>query len=120
MQESLIAAVMVVLVSLASCRGEEGPAGKQGPTGPQGQTGPAGQTGAPAPKVNAVQLCPGVEPTYPTVFPEVAFCIDGVLYGTYNANTSYQYLAALPDGAYTSDGQGAPCSFTIAGCTVTY
>jgi hypothetical protein len=97
--------------------GARGEQGQQGNQGPQGNAGANGQDATP---VVPVQLCPNVTPTYASVFPEYALCISGHLYGTYNQKTSYQYLAELPDGAYSSDGQGAACSFTITGCTIAY
>lgn len=91
-----------------------GAVGGVGPAGPSGPQGPVGTVIVP------VQLCPNVAPIYASIFPEYALCIDGALYGTYNQNTSYQYLAELPDGTYSSNGQGAACSLTITGCVVTY
>lgn len=88
-----------------------------GDQGPQGVQGLPGQDITP---VVPVQLCPNVTPTYASVFPEFALCIAGHLYGSFNNNMSYQYFSELPDGAYTSSGQGAACSLTITGCTITY
>lgn len=87
-----------------------------GQDGLQGLAGEAGQNATP---ITAIQLCPNVAPVYPSVFPEAVLCVAGHLYGTYNGNTSYQYFAELPDGAYTSSGQGSVCSFSISGCQVT-
>lgn len=104
-------------------QGSQGQQGETGATGLQGQTGAPGAAGAngqDATPVTVVQFCPNVTPVYPTTFPEVAFCLNGTLYGILNNNEAYQYLTELPDGAYSSDGQGAPCSFTISGCEVTY
>jgi hypothetical protein len=103
--------------SLVSCPDGTETLIANGETGPQG---PAGLPGAAGTVITPVQLCPNVSPTYASVFPEYAICLDGVLYGTYNGNTAYQYLAALPNGAYSSDGQGAACSFTITGCVISY
>lgn len=94
-----------------------GAVGGAGPTGPQGVQG---QPGTPGTKVVPIQLCPNVKPTYASVFPEFALCINGALYGTFNNNTSYQYLSELPNGVYSSNGQGAACSMTITGCLITY
>jgi hypothetical protein len=119
--ETLLVVVMVGLV--CACTGKPGQTGSQGPQGPVGPSGPSGvegPKGADGSSIVPVQFCPNVQPVYPAVFPEFALCINGALYGTYNQNTGYQYLALLPDGAYSSDGQGAACSFTITGCTVTY
>lgn len=121
MQEVLL--VLLFVAALSSCTGKTGSTGSQGPQGPVGAPGSAGVEGPKGQDGNGivpVQLCPGVAPVYPTVFPEYALCINGALYGTYNQNTAYQYLAQLPNGAYNSDGQGALCSFTITGCDITY
>lgn len=95
--------------------GEQGANGVQGAVGPQGQQGLAGLDGVLG---EPVQLCSGPTPTYPSIFPEVAFCIDGHLYGSMNNNSSYQYISELPDGAYSSNGQGANCNMVISGCIV--
>ena len=87
---------------------------------PQGAQGPAGQTGAPGvdtSPISVVQLCTSCVPTYPSVFAEVAYCIDGSLYATYSANGGF--TTEIPPGAYSSDGVGCSCSFTVeAGCIV--
>lgn len=83
--------------------------------GPQGFAGHDGQDVTP---VTIVQFCGGADTG--GTFPERAFCLSGHLYGTLNNNATYQYLTLLHDGAYSSNGQGAACSFTITGCEVTY
>ena len=88
--------------------------------GTNGLQGAAGVAGAAGTVITVVQFCPGVTPSYPSTFPEVAFCIGGTLYGILNNNEAYQYLTSLPNGRYGSEGQGAPCSFNISGCNVTY
>lgn len=122
-------AFLAALILLTLCRcsndsigheGAQGPVGAQGERGETGERGSDGSNGQDAAPILPIQLCPNVAPTYASVFPEVALCISGHLYGTYNGNTSYQYLAMLPDGAYSSNGQGAACSFTISGCDLSY
>lgn len=119
-------AVRLTIGSLITCPDgsatfiADGSKGDTGNRGATGQQGAPGMPGSPGTVVTPIQLCPNVTPTYATVFPEVALCLGGNLYGTFNNNTSYQYLAELPDGAYSSNGQGAACSFTITGCVVSY
>lgn len=91
-----------------------------GSQGLQGERGAPGQNGTDATPITIVQLCPNVVPTYAGVFPEVAVCLGGHLFGTYNGNTAYQYFSELPDGAYSSSGQGAACTFTLTGCEISY
>lgn len=93
--------------------GSPGVTGPKGDTGPTGGTGPQGPTGAPgsnAAAVTIVQFCPGV-PSYPSVFIEIGFCLNGQVYGTYSANGGFSTL--LPPGAYTSNGIGSRCDFTL-------
>ena len=69
--------------------------------------------------ITPIQLCPNVKPTYPTTFPEVAFCIDDTLYAVYSANDGF--LTSLPLGAYTSNAIGSACNFVVgANCSITY
>lgn len=84
--------------------------------GPTGGTGGQGPTGTSGTIITIVQLCPGFVPSYPNVFPEVAECINGKLYGVYSANGGF--LSALPSGTYSSNGIGASCNLTIKGCNV--
>lgn len=84
--------------------------------GPQGPQGVAGPTGPASGFTGTVQLCPG-EPTYPSVFPEQALCINNELYGVYSINDGV--LVKLPPGRYSSNSVGSRCSFTILGnCVV--
>lgn len=89
--------------------------GPKGDTGDPGQSivGPAGQDAA---SVTVVQLCHGTA-HYPTVFPEVAFCIGGKLYATYSANGGFS--TELTPGAYSSHAIGSSCSFVVqSNCVV--
>ena len=64
-----------------------------------------------------VQFCPNVMPSYPTIFPEVGFCIAGSIYAVYSANDGF--LTELPPGAYNSNAIGSDCNFTIlSGCVI--
>ena len=69
--------------------------------------------------VDTVQFCPGYEAVYPQVFPEDGICINGSLYAILDQSNGYDYLTALPAGAYTSEATGAACDFTVvSGCTI--
>lgn len=114
---------ILLLVTAVSCgslkgdRGEAGPAGSPGVAGVDGQDGINGQDGQDAIPVTVVQLCPGTT-VYPSTFVEVAFCIDGELYGTYSANGGFS--TKLVPGAYSSNAIGSSCNFTVsANCVVT-
>lgn len=61
--------------------------------------------------ITPVQFCPNVTPTYPTTFPEVAFCIQGNLYAVYSANDGF--LTLIPPGVYSSNAVGSSCTFTV-------
>jgi hypothetical protein len=99
---------------LPGSQGPQGVAGQTGPVGPQGEVGPQGVAGT---SVSFDQLCPGFVPTYPTIFPEYAECVNGVLYGVYGENGGF--WAELPPGTYSSDGINASCDLTIgADCSV--
>ena len=99
---------------LPGSSGPQGPMGAVGPVGPQGEVGPQGLTGT---SVYFEQLCPNFVPTYPTIFPEYAECVNGVLYGVYSANGGF--WATLPPGTYSSDGINASCNLTIkANCVI--
>lgn len=65
-----------------------------------------------------VQLCPNNgTTTYASTFNEVAFCFNDKLYGVYSANDGF--MSELPPGAYTSNGIGSSCTFTIGtNCSV--
>lgn len=105
--------LIMMLLFLSAC----GPATTilQAIPGPQG---PKGDPGAPGTVVTPIQLCAGFTPTYPSSFPEYAFCIGDKLYGVYSTNGGF--MAELPPGNYRSDGVGASCVFTIEPhCVVT-
>ena len=87
--------------------GQIGPAGPQGPAGQNGTNGINGSNGS---SVTWVQFCPG-SPAYPYVFPEGGLCVDGNLYAVYSANDGF--LTLITPGAYTSDGIGSSCNFTV-------
>lgn len=126
-----ISLMVVMLLSAASCGrgpiGPAGPAGSNGTNGTSGLSGSAGATGATGQQgqpgidssgVTVVQLCVDCVPVYPSVFAEIAFCIQGNLYGTYSANGGFSAL--LTPGAYNSDGINCSCTFIInPNCVVT-
>lgn len=92
--------------------GAPGLTGGTGATGQPGASGPTGADGTPGSTISLIQLCASsFVPTYPSVFPEYALCLEGQLYGVYSANGGF--LALLPPGQYSSDGINASCTFTI-------
>lgn len=94
----------------------QGPVGPTGETGSPGEAGINGTNGSDATPVYAVQLCPGT-PSYPTLFPECAFCVQGFLYATFSANGGFTTL--LLPGRYSSNAVGSACSFTVvSGCEI--
>lgn len=58
----------------------------------------------------AIQFCKAVS-NYPTVFPELGFCIDHNLYAVYSANNGF--LVLVPPGVYDSNAIGSSCTFTV-------
>lgn len=121
--------VFALLIVVAACGknydaipGPMGPTGANGAAGPAGDTGGVGPQGAPgqsgtdAESVTVVQLCSGA-PTYGSVYPEVAFCIQGRLYATYSANGGFSTY--LSPGSYNSNAVGSSCSFAVLeGCEI--
>lgn len=92
--------------------------GRNGENGTQGAPGAVGPNGTPAPPTTLVQLCPGA-PAYSTTYIENAICLQGQLYGVYSANGGF--LTLLTPGAYTSNGIGSSCNFTVGlNCAISY
>lgn len=97
--------------------GAQGPSGAQGASGSDGQQGTQGppgvdgQNGTNATPVTPIQFCPGVTPTYPSVFAEYGICLGGQLYGVYSTNGGF--LALLPPGTYNSNAVGSNCNFVV-------
>lgn len=87
--------------------GQDGAPGRDGAVGPQGPAGAAGADGQPA---RVVELCPGAT-VYPTVFVEVALCINNRLYGVYSSLGGF--LTELPPGNYSSNAIGSACNLTV-------
>lgn len=118
MKRSLTAlALLLALISCKAFKGDPGSAGAPGAQGPAGDRGPTGEPGQDATGVSVVALCPG-STVYPSTFVEVAFCIDGRLYGTYSANGGFS--TELVPGAYLSNAIGSSCNFSVlANCEVT-
>lgn len=107
-------ALLGLLLLFTACG--PGPVGPAGPQGPAGERGPKGDTGDVIDEVQVIRLCPGT-PSYPSVFIEVAFCIDGKLYATYSANGGFS--TELTPGAYHSNAIGSSCNFTVEpGCVI--
>ena len=65
-----------------------------------------------------VQFCTGnAVQSYPNVFNEIGFCINGSIYAVYSANGGF--LSQMLPGGYSSDGINSSCSFTIgANCAI--
>lgn len=102
----------------AGSDGTNGNDGHDGATGPAGLVGPQGPAGLAGTQFTFVQLCPGA-PSYPHVFIELAMCVNGDLYGVYSANGGF--YTYFPPGAYSSAGIGSACNLTIhANCTITH
>lgn len=82
----------------------------------KGDPGPAGSPGLNASSMTIVQLCHGTA-TYPSVFIEIALCLDNRLYAVYSIPGAF--LTYLPPGGYTSIGIGSSCDFrVVAGCVI--
>lgn len=95
--------------------GNDGTPGLRGPTGAQGPNGDIGTPGADGKdgtKLTVVQFCLGTE-HYPSVFPEVGFCIDNKLYGVFWMNNN-AFMGEIPPGAYSSTSTSLACTFTVA------
>lgn len=104
--------LITTVLFLAGC-------GHQGSVGANGAQGIQGNTGAQGPAPTMIQFCPGFTPTYPSVFPEVALCVNGSLYAILDPSNSVDYLTLIPPGAYSSTATGASCSFTVlANCQI--
>lgn len=118
---SWLTMMVCLLVGAQGC-GKPGPQGAQGPsgvsvTGPRGQQGIPGTNGVDASPFYPIQLCSSCTAHYPDIFPEVAFCYQGNLYGTYSANGGFS--SSLPVGTYNSNGINCSCTVTIsANCQV--
>jgi len=133
--------VLFLALGLCACPGPQGPSGLNGSSctvtmvpnssvTPNGGAlmsctdgtqalilnGSNGTNGTNGTVITPVQLCKNPVTTYSNTFAEVAFCINGKLYGVYSANDGF--LSPLPNGTYSSDGINASCTFTITGCTV--
>lgn len=85
--------------------------GTDGTNGTNGSNGSNGTNGTNGTVVEPIQFCTGFTQTYPSVFAECGFCINGIMYGVYSANDGF--LAELPPGTYSSDGINSSCTFTI-------
>jgi hypothetical protein len=60
--------------------------------------------------ITPIQFCPNPT-TYPTTFSEIAFCINGNLWGVYSQNGGF--LTEIIPGTYSSDGVNSSCTFTV-------
>lgn len=105
---------LILLLGIAGCM----PPGLDGRNGNDGATGAPGRDGVDAVPVRVVQLCPGTT-NYPTVFVEIALCIENELWGVYSANGGF--LTKLPPGAYQSNAIGSACNLTVlSNCEVNH
>lgn len=86
--------------------------------GPAGKDGVNGKDGAPGTQITVVQLCPNNnQTTYPSIFSEVAFCIQGKLYAVYSQNGGFD--SEIPPGTYSSNGINSSCTFKVlSNCVV--
>jgi hypothetical protein len=125
--------LLLLMISISACKGNQGSAGPQGPvgipgeTGPQGAIGPTGASGANGINgangsngtiITVVQFCPGVDPSYPSTFPEVGLCINNNIYAVYSANDGF--LTLITPGLYESNAVGSSCTFTVGdNCEIT-
>lgn len=133
MYNNLFLLMFIAIINIGCGRGPEGAPGSVGRNGAQGEAGVQGiqglqgtpgvngingTNGVDATPVTVVQLCPGVT-TYPSVFSEVAFCIQGKLYATYSAHDGFS--TEIPPGAYSSNGINSSCTFTVQlNCVVSH
>lgn len=76
-----------------------------------GSNGVDGQAGYPGTVLTPVQFCQGFQQSYPNVFAESGFLINGVMWGVYSDHGGF--MAELPPGTYSSNGINASCTFTI-------
>jgi hypothetical protein len=122
--------LLLLMISISACKGNQGSVGPQGPvgipgeTGPQGAIGPAGTNGINGANgsngtvITVVQFCPGVDPSYPSTFPEVGLCINNNIYAVYSANDGF--LTLITPGLYESNAVGSSCTFTVGdNCEIT-
>lgn len=77
-----------------------------------GAPGAQGQPGTPGTLVSVLQFCSGT-PSYPSVFPEMAFCINNNLYAILDQSNGYDYLTEIIPGEYASETTGLSCDFQI-------
>lgn len=91
--------------------GEKGDIGSQGPKGDQGDPGIQGPRGSDGTIIVPIQFCPGSVPTYPSIFPEYGFLIDGKVYAVYSTNGGF--LTLIPPGVYNSNAVGSACNFEV-------
>lgn len=100
--------------SLISCTDGTSSLVLNGATGATGATGAAGTSGT---IITAIQFCPGTG-SYPSIFPEVGFCIAGNIYAVYSANGGF--LTEVLPGTWSSNGINDSCTFTVGpDCQVT-
>ena len=90
--------------------GTNGSNGVNGTNGTNGTNGINGTNGTNGTVISSIQFCPGT-PSYPSVFPEVGFLINGTIYAVYSANDGF--LTALTPGTYSSNAIGNSCTFTV-------
>jgi hypothetical protein len=139
MKKLVIVGLILSAFGLSACGRVEtivGPSGPQGSPGVVGAAGAActvtqdatgatvvcgessvhldngtnGLNGSDGTEITVVQLCPGTT-TYPSIFVEVAFCIDNKLYATYSTHGGFS--TEIPPGTYSSNAVGSSCTFTV-------
>lgn len=83
-----------------------------GTNGLNGSNGSNGTNGTPGTIVSAIKFCPNSVAHYPSVFPEVGFCISTHLYAVYS--TLGGFLTEVTPGSYTSNAVGSSCNFNVS------
>lgn len=97
----ILVGVALILVAFSCGRGEKGDKGDPGIPGLDGA------------QITLIQFCPNSTPTYPSIFPESAFCISNQVYAILDQGNGYDYLTIITPGAYTSQGVGSVCNFIV-------
>jgi hypothetical protein len=88
--------------------------GSNGSNGKDGQNGTNGTSGT---IITSIQFCPGT-PSYPSIFPEVGFCINDKIYAVYSSQGGF--LTVVQPGTWVSNAIGSSCTFTVGpNCEVT-
>lgn len=108
----------IVTGAIISCSNGTSAYIANGLEGPRGEVGSPGADAPPSASVTIIPLC-NATTTYPTVFSEVALCLNNKLYAVYSENNGF--LSLIPPGNYVSNGHGNSCSLAVGpNCSVTH